>query len=127
MARVVHFEIHAENPERASEFYQAVFGWEIKKWEGPTDYWLITTGPDSEMGINGAIMRRFEPLKGEAITAYVCTIGVESLDESIDKITRSGGTVTMPKMAVQTIGWLAYFKDTEGNIFGVLQPDTSAA
>ena len=61
MPRVVHFEIHADDPERAVNFYQDVFGWQIVKWEGPQDYWLITTGPDDEPGINGGLMKRSDP------------------------------------------------------------------
>ena len=53
MPRVVHFEIHAGDPERAISFYQRVFGWAFQKWEGPMDYWVITTGPDEQRGING--------------------------------------------------------------------------
>ena len=53
MPRPVHFEIPAENPERAMKFYQAVFGWSFQKWDGPMPYWLITTGPASEPGITG--------------------------------------------------------------------------
>ncbi|MCX6616302.1 MAG: VOC family protein, partial [Acidobacteria bacterium] len=46
MPRVVHFEIAADNMERAAEFYEQVFGWKFQKWSGPQEYWLITTGPD---------------------------------------------------------------------------------
>ena len=35
MPRVVHFEIPAENPERAAKFYKEVFDWKIEKWQGP--------------------------------------------------------------------------------------------
>ena len=55
MSRVVHFEIHADKPERAAAFYQALFAWEFTKWAGPQDYWLIKTGPDSQPGINGGM------------------------------------------------------------------------
>ena len=51
MARVVHFELPAENPERAISFYKAALGWSITKWEGPMDYWLISTGPQDKPGI----------------------------------------------------------------------------
>lgn len=127
MARVVHFEIHAENPERAAAFYSKVFDWQIVKWDGPTEYWLITTGPDSEPGINGAIVQRQGPINGDAVIAYVCTIGVGDLDATIAKVVAQGGTEALAKMAVPGIGWLAYFKDTEGNIFGILQADGAAA
>ena len=74
MPRVVHFEIHAETPERAMEFYSGVFGWEFSKWEGTQDYWLITTGPDEEPGINGGLVRRQGEIDGQAVIAYACTV-----------------------------------------------------
>lgn len=129
MAKVVHFEIHAENPERAVKFYTAVFGWEIKKWDNPgMDYWLVTAGSDAEMGINGAIMKRRTgpPEEDCAVAAFVCTISVENLDETLKNIDANGGKEEMGKMPVQGIGWLAYCKDTEGNIFGVMQNDAKA-
>jgi catechol 2,3-dioxygenase-like lactoylglutathione lyase family enzyme len=61
MPRVVHFEISVDDPERAIRFYSDVFGWKIEKWEGPMDYWLITTGPENEPGIDGALIRRQDP------------------------------------------------------------------
>ena len=126
MARVVHFEIHAENPERAAAFYRKVFDWQITKWGGPADYWLITTGPDSEPGINGAILQRQGPINGDAVIAYVCTIDVADIDATIANVRAQGGTEALPKMAVPGIGWLAYFKDLDENIFGVMQPDGAA-
>src|SRR5471030_1568454 len=118
MSRVVHFEVHAENPERAIAFYQAVFGWQFTKWDGPMDYWLIVTGPDTERGINGGMIRRMGPgpLDMQAVNAYVCTIGVTKIDESVTKALAAGGVLALPKMPIPGIGWLAYVKDTEGNI-----------
>ncbi len=58
MPRPVHFEIHADDPERAAAFYRSVFDWEIEKWEGPREYWLVTTGPEGTPGINGGLMKR---------------------------------------------------------------------
>jgi predicted enzyme related to lactoylglutathione lyase len=128
MSRVVHFEIHAENPERAIRFYTAVFGWTIKKWDGPVDYWLVTTGPSEERGIDGGLLirRGAGPADGQPVNAYVCTIGVASVDDTISTVKASGGTIALDKMPVPGVGWLAYVKDTEGNIFGVLQPDQTA-
>ncbi len=128
MSRVVHFEIHAEQPERAVTFYTALFGWEITKWAGPADYWLIKTGPDAQPGINGGLLRRqgAGPLEGQAVNAFVCTVGVANLDATLQAATTHGGTLAVPKMPVPGIGWLAYAKDTEGNIFGMLQPDPTA-
>lgn len=53
MPRVIHFEIHADNPERAVKFYEKVLGWTFQKWGGPMDWWLVTTGPDVQQGRNG--------------------------------------------------------------------------
>jgi predicted enzyme related to lactoylglutathione lyase len=126
MARVVHFEIHAENPERAIEFYRKSFGWEFQKWEGPTDYWLVMTGPEDQPGINGGLVPRQGKIDGEAVIAYVCTIDVPDIDVTISTVEQNGGTIAVPKMAVPGVGWLTYFKDTEGNIFGAMQNDPGA-
>jgi uncharacterized protein len=129
MPRVIHFEIHADEPARAAKFYNAVFGWEIKKWEGegmPMEYWMVMTGSPKEPGIDGGLMKRMESLTGMGIRAYVCTIGVSSVDEYAEKIKKAGGIVIMPKMLVPGVGWMAQFKDTEGNYFGLMQDDRSA-
>jgi len=118
--RVIHFEIAADNPERAVKFYQKVFGWKIEKW-GPIDYWLVTTGEDKEPGINGAIAE-----KGDYVTATTNTIGVASFDDAVKKIIEAGGKQLMPKTAVPGIGYMTYCKDTEGNVFGIMQNDPSA-
>lgn len=127
MPRVVHFEIHSEDPERAIAFYQGLLGWTFTRYGGPWEYWLITTGPDSEPGINGGLMRRQGPIDGQAVIAYVCTAEVPSLDEALARVTALGGSVALDRMAVAGVGWLAYLKDTEGNIFGLMQNDPAAA
>lgn len=126
MARVCHFEIHAEQPERAIDFYQRLLGWKFDKWAGPMPYWLIITGPDSEPGINGGLVQRRGVIDGTAVIAYVCTVNVTSVDETVEQATKLGGVVALPKMPIPGVGWLAYLKDTEGNIFGVMQADAAA-
>jgi len=126
MPRVVHFEIHAENPERAISFYKGVLGWNFQKWDGPLDYWVITTGPQEQPGINGGLVRRRGPINGDAVIAYVCTVDVPNVDEYTEKATKAGGQLALPKMAIPGIGWLAYCKDTEGNIFGMMCRDANA-
>ncbi len=59
--------------------------------------------------------------------ANVCTVGVDDLDASLEKAARHGGGVAVPRMPVPGVGWLAYCKDTEGNVFGMMQPDPGAA
>jgi len=126
MPRVIHFEIHAGDPDRAVKFYESLFGWTFQKWEGPMDYWLVTTGPDSQPGINGGLLRRQGEIDGQAVIAYVCTIDVENIDASIAKAQSLGSQVVVPKMPIPGMGWLVYYKDTEGNIFGMMQADTEA-
>jgi predicted enzyme related to lactoylglutathione lyase len=126
MGRVVHFEIHAENPQRAIEFYKNIFGWQFQKWEGPMEYWLITTGENDTPGINGGLMKRQGSIDGKAVIAYVCTVDVESVDEAQKKIEKNNGVIVVPKVAIPGMGWYFYAKDTEGNIFGCMQNDQSA-
>jgi len=126
MPRVVHFEIHAADPDRAVNFYKTLFGWEFQKWEGPMEYWLITTGPNEQPGINGGLVRRQGEIDGQAVIAYVCTVDVENLDSSVEKAVNNGGQIALPKMPIPGMGWLAYCKDTEGNIFGMMQGDPNA-
>ncbi len=121
MSRVIHFEIPADDPARASKFYGSVFGWKFEKWEGPMEYWLVQTGPDSKPGIDGGLMKRQQPG-----SSTVNVVDVASVDKTVAKIERAGGTIVVPKMAVPGIGFVAYFQDPEGNVFGVLQADESA-
>jgi predicted enzyme related to lactoylglutathione lyase len=128
MARVVHFEIHADDPERAVRFYQKVFGWEITKWAGSADYWLVNTGPKEQPGINGGLLRRHGPgpVEGHAVSSFVCTVDTPSVDETVQSVLANGGTIALPKMPIPGVGWLAYVKDTEGNILGIMHADPTA-
>jgi predicted enzyme related to lactoylglutathione lyase len=124
MGRVIHFEIHADDPDRAKRFYEGVFGWKIEKWEGPVDYWLVTSGPEDEPGINGAIMRRMgsePPGEGHDVNAFVNTIEVASIDEAEKAIPDAGGEQVVPRQEIPGVGKVSYFRDTEGNIFGTLE------
>jgi uncharacterized protein len=117
MARVVHFEIPAKDPKRAVEFYKAVFDWDIKKWEGPMDYYLAETGKKSDPGIDGAIMG----MDGTA-KSTVNTVGVASLDDTVAKIKKAGGKQVTKKDEIPNIGMFCYCEDPEGNLIGVLEP-----
>ena len=123
MSRVVHFELGVDQPERASKFYSDVFGWNINKWDGPDEYWLISTGDKGQPGIDGGLMKRE---KGFESAATINTVDVSSVDEFSEKVTKSGGKIIVPKMPVPGQGYLAYCQDTEGNTFGIMQMDESA-
>ena len=136
--RVAHFEIHADEPERAVKFYTEVFGWEIKKWEGGHmsgeagsfgEYWMVMTGEKDEVGgINGGLIRRPCPTSKENVgmNGYCCTMVVDSYDAMAEKILANGGKEAMPKFALAGMAWQGYFLDTEGNTFGIHQADVNA-
>lgn len=128
MSRPVHFEIHASNPQSLIDFYTQLFGWSFSKFPAG-EYWMINTGPESQPGINGGLLPRPGPGAGTMASpnAFVITVDVDSLDASMAKAQGVGGMVCVPKMAVPGIGWLAYFKDPDGNIFGMMQMDVTAS
>ena len=127
MARVIHFEIQASQPQALVDFYTALLGWSFSKWEG-SEYWLIDTGPADQPGINGGLVRRpvAGPADAQAVNAFMCTVQVDALDETLAKATGLGASIAFPKNPVPGVGWLAYIKDPDGNIVGLLEPDETA-
>ena len=127
MPRPVHFEIQAENVERAIAFYRDLLGWEFNQW-GKEPYWLVKTGEKGTPGIDGGLLPRRGPGPADmqAVNAFVCTIDVADLDAMVKRATELNGSIVLPKMPIPTVGWLAYAKDTEGNIFGMMQMDANA-
>lgn len=121
MSSVVHFEVSADQVERAVKFYTKVFGWRIYKEEGAEDYWLIETGTEEEPGTPGALMERIDPSDSTIIT-----FDVPSVDGFARRITEAGGTVLAPKLSIPGAGYVQYCSDTEGNTFGIMQFDESA-
>lgn len=124
MPRPVHFEISASDPEKTKEFYSKAFGWTFQQFpgDGGMPYWMVTTGPDGEMGINGGIMQRQDGMQPGTTNV----IGVESVDAAVETIKAAGGTITVEKMAVPGMGWAAYATDPDGNAFGVFEMDEQA-
>ncbi|CCQ45225.1 putative uncharacterized protein [Pseudarthrobacter siccitolerans] len=128
MAGVVHFEIPADDKERANAFYESAFGWNLSPMQ-EMDYTIaITTPSDEQTGmpsapgaINGALFPRTDNLRTPIIT-----IDVEDMDAALAQVESAGGTVAQAKDAVPGMGYFAYFKDTEGNIMGLWQTDSSA-
>ncbi|TVT59363.1 VOC family protein [Amycolatopsis rhizosphaerae] len=125
MPRPVHFEIHATDPERAITFYTTVFDWTFERWDN-APYWLISTGDGP--GIDGGLVPRQGPPPDEdaPLNAYPSTIEVDDLDTIVRHVRQAGGKVVVPRCTIPRIGWLAYCTDTEGNLFGLLQPDENA-
>lgn len=135
MCRIVHFEIQAQDPERAARFYRDVFGWGIHELVVPAGpakdenrFWLVMTGPETEPGVNGGIVFRRGPAPDAdtPMKGFLCTMSVASLEQYTDRVTHSGGSIVVPRMAIPGIGWWARCTDTEGNAFGMLQADPLA-
>jgi uncharacterized protein len=120
MPRVIHFEIPVDDPERAARFYERIFAWKIVKWDGPADYWTVSTGEAGQPGIDGGLQKRV----GQGVTTN--TIDVPSVDAFVEKVVKAGGQVVLPKMPVPGVGYLVYCTDTEGNVFGMMESDESA-
>ncbi|HEX7286996.1 MAG TPA: VOC family protein [Candidatus Angelobacter sp.] len=119
-----YFEIQADDCSRASRFYGEIFGWQFKHIPGlPVEYWQIETE-----GPRGGLLKRpaKTPPTGHGTNAFVCSMEVANFDEIAAKIARLGGVVALPKFAVPGVCWQGYFIDTEGNTFGIFQPDTAA-
>lgn len=115
--QLAHFAIHAEDVERARRFYEAVFGWTFEAW-GPPEFYLIHTRAG---GPHGALQKRQTPVSGAGMIGYECTIAVADVHAAVSAIEQAGGTITSPPFEIPTVGTLAMFKDTEGNVAGVMQ------
>jgi predicted enzyme related to lactoylglutathione lyase len=120
----IYFEIQADDPKRAANFYSQVFGWKFSEVPGlPVPYWTIETG-----GSRGGLLKRPAPRPPAqtGTNAFVCSLEVENFDATAKEIEKVGGTVALPKFAVPGTCWQGYFVDTEGNTFGIFQVDASA-
>ncbi len=121
--RIVHFEIEAADRERAKNFYAQAFGWEMQQLGAEMgDYIVITTGdPKEPGGINGGLYVGMGGAQKE-LNAFSCVVGVDNIDASMQKVKAAGGEVMGDKMDIPGIGTFTRCKDTEGNIFTMLQP-----
>jgi uncharacterized protein len=126
MNKVVHFEIPADNIERAQKFYKELFGWNIEK-AGEMPYWIARSGECDENNIpkeagfiNGGMMKR-DSEQDPSGTKPVIVIKVEDLDEHLKKIEEAGGKVAMSAIDVGDMGRYARVEDTENNIIGIWQ------
>ena len=122
--RVIHFEIQADDVSRAKTFYEKTFGWKIDqmmtKEQGGMDYWGLKTGTDGTPGINGGMYQRDPKQK---LYTYDCTLQVADIDKAIADVKKNGGKVNGDKMEIPGVGWFANAIDTEGNKFGMMQPN----
>jgi uncharacterized protein len=125
---VVHFEIFVNDPERAKKFYTEVLGWAFN-FIKEMNYTLVYPGGEvlqgpAKVGINGGMALRTGPAQKSKSTpnAFVCTVAVDDLDAVLAKVETSGGTIDAPVETIPGVGRLAYIRDPEFNMIGLLQP-----
>ena len=121
MGGVVHFEIPAEDQERARKFYQDALGWRIDPVPGMDYNTVVTTPMDEATGrptepgaINGGMFARDAELKTPVIT-----VDVPDINATLQAVQSLGGAVVKGKETIPGMGSFAYFKDSEGNIMGL--------
>ena len=120
------FAIHVDDTSRAIAFYEGVFGWRFEPW-GPPGFYLIHTGDEASPGVQGLMHERQAPRTGTGLNGFECTFSVDDVDAVAAAVEAHGGTITMPKAAIPTVGLLIRFLDTEGNDVGAMayeQPPT---
>ena len=127
---VVHFEIHATEPQRLIDFYTELFGWTFTQF-GDMPYWAIETGDGAigmetpGRGINGGLTQRQGPApdRGAPVNGSNFVVGVEnSVDEVFRKGLTLGGTQALPLEDMQGIGRVGYLLDPDGNVFELISP-----
>jgi uncharacterized protein len=127
MNKVTHFEIPTADKAKSRAFYSGVFGWRIEdvpvQMNGGTGSYTTamtapvnpqTMAPTEPGAINGALVERTGQIK-----APVITITVDSIDDSLKKITQSGGKVVEGRQTIEQMGHYAYATDPDGNVIGL--------
>jgi hypothetical protein len=120
MPNLYHFAINADDVPRARRFYERVFAWTFNAW-GPPKFYMIEGA-----GISGSLQGRRELVPGQSTIGFECTIAVPSVDDTHAAVLAAGGRVVMQKSIIVGVGALMFFADTEGNVFGAIQPDAQA-
>jgi len=128
MGRVAHFEIHASDPAGIMPFYEQLFAWKFTPFPGPWDYWFIETPPAEGPTITGGLIKRqgSAPVDGAAVNASVISVEVAFIRVAVERVPELGGRVVVPVKAIPEVGWLAYIKDPDGNLVGLIQNDAEA-
>jgi len=126
---VVHFEIHASDPQQLIEFYSGLLGWKFSRF-GEVEYWVIDTGEGSAQvgagghGINGGLLQRrgSRPEAGGPVAGANLVVAVDDVDATFDKGIALGATEAVAPNDMPGVGRIAYLVDPDGNVFGFLSP-----
>ena len=117
---VVHFAIHADDVDRARQFYESVFGWRFEAW-GPPGFYQVHTGTKDDPGIEGALHVRHEPLEGRGMRGFTCTVAVDDVGATRDAVVAHGGAVHVDGYEIPGVGTMIEFTDPEGNVVAAMR------
>ena len=126
---VVHFEIHASEPQKLIDFYTGLLGWEFRQF-GDMPYWSIATGEGAignvagtaGHGIHGGLLQRMQPKTepGAPVVGCNIVIGVDDVDSLMARGVELGGTEALPAQDMQGVGRVGYLLDPDNNVFGLI-------
>lgn len=117
---IASFAIHADDVQRCRRFYEAVFGWTFEPW-GPPDFYLIHTGDAASPGIQGLMHKRMAAKGIGGPNCCECSVSVDDVDVIAAAVEANGGSITMAKSPIPTVGDVIYFEDPEGNRMGAVK------
>lgn len=123
--QIKHFAINADDVPRARRFYERVFGWRFEAW-GPPNFLQIFPGATNDPEVRGALQGRRELIEGQRTVGFECSFGVDDVDTIAAAVVANGGSIIIPRTLIPTVGYLIFFRDTEGNAVGAMQYDANA-
>jgi uncharacterized protein len=112
---LVHFELPADDAERAKQFWSDLFGWSFREGTGPVEYHMV----DEDVEPTGAI---YPSQAGEKDA--IIYFDTDDIDGSVERVNELGGSAE-DRQPIPGIGWYARCEDTEGNTFSLFQADES--
>jgi predicted enzyme related to lactoylglutathione lyase len=122
-SNLASFAIHVDDVDRARTFYETVFEWRFEPW-GPPGFYLIHTGDAASPGVQGLMHKRHSPRSPGGLNGFEVTFSVDDVDVIARRVVAAGGTLTLPRSVIPTVGALIRFVDTEGNDLGAMTYET---
>lgn len=113
MNAVNWFEIPVSDMDRAKGFYEKILDIEMTVTEmGPSVMGWFPGGP-TEPGATGTLVKNegYKPSQNGSLVY----MPVEDIEGTLGKINSCGGSTLMPKTDIGEFGFIAHFKDCEGN------------
>ncbi len=110
--KICYVELPATDTARSSEFYQRVFGWQLRTRSNGSIAFDDSTGQVSGSWITGRT-----PASAPGILFYIM---VDSVEASVAAVVKNGGEIVQ-KIGMDAPEITARFRDPGGNIVGLYQ------